>query len=152
MKTELLKKAALAVNDAYSKPMAQEYRNIHNSELQALCNPKDILEFIDKFEEVQSSLAFYKRRVDLLQECQPMMRDPERTIACDIIANGSLLEPGFSGNRYELSDEVKETRLAALTDVAAMIGANATYEELVEYVSEEISAIQNKTQAHQRDR
>lgn len=35
---------------------------------------------------------FYRRRCDLLQSWQSTMRDPERTIVCDILANGQILE------------------------------------------------------------
>lgn len=45
-----------------------------------------------------NSAEFYKRRVDALQKWQSKMRDPERTIVCDIIANGCTLEP--EGDRY----------------------------------------------------
>ena len=41
---------------------------------------------------------FYKRRCDALQKWQSKMRDPERTIVCDILANGCTLEP--AGDRY----------------------------------------------------
>ena len=50
-------------------------------------------------QESQDTLTFYKRRVELLQEWQSKMRDPERTIACDIIANGQIL-PDPHGTRY----------------------------------------------------
>ena len=48
--------------------------------------------------EQEQSLAFYKRRCDALQQWQSKMRDPERTIVCDILANGCTLEP--AGDRY----------------------------------------------------
>lgn len=42
---------------------------------------------------------FYIRRFDKLQKEQQRMREPERTMICDILANGSLLyDP--SGMRY----------------------------------------------------
>ena len=44
------------------------------------------------------SLDFYRRRVKVLQQWQSKMRDPERTIVCDILANGHTLEP--AGDRY----------------------------------------------------
>lgn len=46
-----------------------------------------------------SSRDFYKRRVEALQQWQSSMRDPERIIVCDIIANGCTLEP--AGDRYK---------------------------------------------------
>ena len=44
------------------------------------------------------SAQFYRRRVESLQSWQSKMRDPERTIVCDIIANGVTLDP--AGDRY----------------------------------------------------
>lgn len=42
---------------------------------------------------------FYIRRFDKLQKEQQRMRDPERTMVCDILANGALLHDP-SGTRY----------------------------------------------------
>ena len=53
----------------------------------------------DQFDDALNSLAFYKRRVEALQQWQGKMRDPERMIVCDIIANGHTLEP--AGDRYQ---------------------------------------------------
>jgi len=44
------------------------------------------------------SLVLYKSRVQKLEQWQSKMRDPERTIVCDIIANGHTLGP--AGDRY----------------------------------------------------
>jgi len=44
------------------------------------------------------SLDFYRRRIEALQKWQSKMRDPERVIVCDIIANGCTLE--LAGDRY----------------------------------------------------
>jgi hypothetical protein len=46
--------------------------------------------------EVQKN--FYLKRCDLLQKFQKGMRDPERTLICDILANGTLLPD--DGVRY----------------------------------------------------
>lgn len=54
----------------------------------------------DQLEDAIRSLEWHKRRIDLLQQWQSKMRDPERTIVCDIIANGQTLEP--AGDRYTL--------------------------------------------------
>jgi len=45
------------------------------------------------------SRQWYQHRVDMLQCEQHRMRDPERTLVCDIIANGTLL-PDPDGKRY----------------------------------------------------
>lgn len=77
-----------------------------------------LTEKIDKLNEEQIKLLeeqisrckisrdFYKQRCELLQQVQKYMRDPERTIVCDILANNSLL-PDPEGKRYGL-DLVKE--------------------------------------------
>lgn len=46
------------------------------------------------------SRDWYKRRCDALQGCQSRMRDPERMMVCDVLANGSLLKP--EGGRYSI--------------------------------------------------
>jgi elongation factor P--beta-lysine ligase len=46
-----------------------------------------------------NSAQFYRNRCELLQKVQKYMRDPERQIVCDILANNSLL-PDPSGVRY----------------------------------------------------
>ncbi len=51
--------------------------------------------------KLQDELTFYKRRVELFQQWQNKMGDPERTIACDILANGQML-PDTTGKRYEI--------------------------------------------------
>lgn len=44
-------------------------------------------------------LARVRDKLDMLQREQRRMRDPERTLVCDIIANGALL-PDPDGKRY----------------------------------------------------
>lgn len=59
----------------------------------------------ERMASLQSSLDFYKSRCDALQACQSTMRDPERTMVCDILANGSLLFNGLgklAAERYAL--------------------------------------------------
>ena len=57
---------------------------------------QDVLEFA---REVCEKDDFYKTRCELLQKVQKYMRDPERQIVCDILANNNLL-PDPSGVRY----------------------------------------------------
>lgn len=61
--------------------------------------------------KAQASRDFYKQRCELLQQVQKYMRDPERTIVCDILANNSLL-PDPEGKRYglDLKQEIGETK------------------------------------------
>lgn len=55
----------------------------------------------NQLEDALNSLAFYRRRYEMLQQWQSKMRDPERTIVCDILANGQTLPPGVAGDRYK---------------------------------------------------
>lgn len=54
---------------------------------------------IEKYKKLHHSNQFYQSRCELLQKVQKYMRDPERQIVCDILANNSLL-PDPSGKRY----------------------------------------------------
>lgn len=38
---------------------------------------------------LRSSAEFYRRRCEALQAIQSQMRDPERNMVCDILANGN---------------------------------------------------------------
>lgn len=71
-------------------------------EFAACASPQVVLALIKSLEDAQASADFYRRRVDLLQYWQSKMRDPERTIACDIIANGQTLAPEHAGDRYKV--------------------------------------------------
>jgi hypothetical protein len=59
----------------------------------------DILHLKEQVKDLKSSKEWYASRFELLQKVQKYMRDPERTIVCDILANNSLL-PDPSGERY----------------------------------------------------
>jgi hypothetical protein len=60
------------------------------------CWEEQLLEFARAIIDADD---FYRNRCELLQKVQKYMRDPERTIVCDILANNSLL-PDPSGVRY----------------------------------------------------
>ena len=66
-------------------------------------NLKGELELKEKLEQENKNLKFsrdfYKSRCELLGKVQKYMRDPERTIVCDILANDTLL-PDPKGKRY----------------------------------------------------
>lgn len=70
-------------------------------------NPKEIRALIiDSLVEAEKELrrlnrkvSFYRGRFVLLSQLQNRMRDPERTMVCDVIANGSLL-PDPQNQRY----------------------------------------------------
>jgi hypothetical protein len=59
----------------------------------------DAAELVQKLEH---EAAFYRRRVQALEHWQSRMRDPERTVVCDILANGFTLDPPVPRDRYEL--------------------------------------------------
>ena len=52
-----------------------------------------------RISELEASVRFYCARCDMLIREQSRMRDPERQIVCDILANGALL-PDPQGTRY----------------------------------------------------
>jgi hypothetical protein len=52
--------------------------------------------------QLEHEAAFYRRRVQALEQWQSRMRDPERTVVCDILANGFTLDPPVPRDRYEL--------------------------------------------------
>lgn len=55
---------------------------------------------LEELKELRETAAFYKRRCDALQAWQSSMRDPERTVVCDILANGFTLDQTEAGDRY----------------------------------------------------
>ena len=57
---------------------------------------------------VAERMKTYDRKLRLLTKEQYRMRDPERTLLCDIIANGQLL-PDPNGSRY--GENVKTQQL-----------------------------------------
>lgn len=63
------------------------------------------VEMIERLEAAEQSADWHKRRWMALQMHQTKTREPERTMVCDIIANGELLRPTVAGDRYA----VKET-------------------------------------------
>ena len=61
---------------------------------------KEHLEELEKENKnLKISRDFYRSRCELLEKVQKYMRDPERTIVCDILANNALL-PDPKGERY----------------------------------------------------
>lgn len=58
---------------------------------------------LKEINDLRVEVAFYKRRCEALQAWQSEMRDPERTIVCDILANGATLHPDVAGDRYKVA-------------------------------------------------
>lgn len=54
--------------------------------------------------ELADEAEFHRRRTSELQRWQSRMRDPERTVVCDILANGKTFPPEFAGDRYTVKD------------------------------------------------
>lgn len=65
------------------------------------------VEMIERLEDAEKSADWHKRRWMALQTHQTKMREPERTMVCDIIANGELMHPTVAGNRYSVMEESK---------------------------------------------
>ena len=65
------------------------------------------IEMIERLEDAEKSAEWHKRRWMALQMHQTKMREPERTIVCDILANGDLMHPTVAGNRYSVMEKSK---------------------------------------------
>ena len=81
----------------------REYLEIFNRRIETLEEENTALK--EALERVQQERTWYKSRVDLLQDNQSTMRDPERTLVCDILANGQLWH---DKSRYALQTHVGE--------------------------------------------
>ena len=65
------------------------------------------VEMIERLEEAEASVAWHHRRWMALQMHQTKMREPERTMVCDILANGELMHPTVAGDRYAIKDAME---------------------------------------------
>jgi len=65
------------------------------------------VEMIERLEGAETSAEWHKRRWMALQMHQTKMREPERTIVCDILANGELMHPTVAGDRYSVMEKSK---------------------------------------------
>ena len=68
------------------------------------------VEMIERLELAESSVAWHRRRWMALQMHQSKMREPERTMVCDILAHGELMHPTVAGDRYAVKDAMEESR------------------------------------------
>uniref|UniRef100_A0A6H1Z6Q4 Uncharacterized protein n=1 Tax=viral metagenome TaxID=1070528 RepID=A0A6H1Z6Q4_9ZZZZ len=74
----------------------------------------ELAAILKRNEEQETRIRVQGHKLDLLQREQMRMRDPERTLVCDIIANGALLP---DETRYALPDEaVLETQIAVMRE------------------------------------
>ncbi len=75
-------------------------------ELQALRNMGNEAEAAaQEIESLRHEASFYRRRCEALQAWQSGMRDPERAVVCDILANGHTLAPAYAGDRYQVKPD-----------------------------------------------
>ena len=84
----------------------QEEINRRSDEIRKECakDVEDLLKAtldidIENYMRVVESREWYMRRLNMLLREQSRMRDPERTLVCDILAKGQLL-PDPKGKRY----------------------------------------------------
>ena len=68
------------------------------------------VEMIERLELAESSMAWHRRRWMALQMHQTKMREPERTMVCDILANGELMHPTVAGDRYAIKDALEKSK------------------------------------------
>jgi hypothetical protein len=74
--------------DASGQPTATEY--LLTFDVEALTEERNELEA--EIERLRESVAWHERRWAELQKQQAQMRDPERKMVCDILANGKTYE------------------------------------------------------------
>lgn len=94
----------------------------------------------DELQELRRSLDFYKRRVDLLLQWQSHMRDPERTIVCDIIANARTL-PDPNGARYGVAQAPAQPAVLPSEALFGFAGWLTSRDEVVTLSSRHDAAI-----------
>ena len=68
------------------------------------------VEMIGRLELAEYSMAWHRRRWMVLQMHQAKMREPERTMVCDILANGELMHPTVAGDRYAVEDVLEKSK------------------------------------------
>ena len=68
------------------------------------------VEMIGRLELAEFSMAWHRRRWMALQMHQAKMREPERTMVCDILANGELMHPTVAGDRYAIKDALEKSK------------------------------------------
>ena len=88
--------------DAYKIAESQAARAKAAEDQLDACSPhlKEGETAADALRRLDHSESFYRRRCEALQAWQSSMRDPERVIVCDILANGFTLDQPFAGDRY----------------------------------------------------
>lgn len=93
-------------------------------------------DLVEEINDLKRSRDWYKNRVDKLQKIQSQMRDPERTIVCDILANGMLLN---DKNRYAVKEETFKPQIS----VAKMTESNGNETFFVYLTTSENESLMN---------
>jgi len=88
--------------DAYKIAESQAARAKAAEDQLDACSPhlKEGEMVADALKRLAHAESFYRRRCEALQAWQSSMRNPERVIVCDILANGFTLDQPLSGDRY----------------------------------------------------
>ena len=68
------------------------------------------VEMIERLEAAETAVEWHRRRWLALQMHQAKMREPERTMVCDILANGELMHPTVAGDRYAIKDALEKSK------------------------------------------
>ena len=68
------------------------------------------VEMIERLEAAESAAAWHQRRWMALQMHQTKMREPERTMVCDVLANGELMHPTVAGDRYVIKNAMEKSK------------------------------------------
>lgn len=102
----------------------------------------------NKFAGAVERVGRYEKKLNMLQSMQRQMRDPERTIVCDILANGQFL-PDPDGKRYgKTYDAVLAERDAALAREAAALADNAGLVKIIKEANEFIASFAHINAPH----
>lgn len=76
-------------------------------------------EVLRELERLEFQVSFYRSRCEALQSWQSSLRDPERMIVCDILANGFALARESAGDRYKIKQETDDPPEAIANGKAA---------------------------------
>ena len=61
---------------------------------------REVANMCKDVDRLKRDYTFYKKRCEALQRWQSRMRNPERTVVCDILANGFTIDQATDGDRY----------------------------------------------------